>query len=116
MHFLKPFYLKELCSTTTHAAAVRDVMERSLPNCTSNWNYPKRCVRHDTVAHIANLVDSFEMLTDAQVVALMYMGINTAQTPICSVNNMLHDVNPQLVETTSYLISGDVDLHPIRHL
>ena len=38
---------------------------------------------------ISNANDTFEILTDTQVVALMYMGLYASTVPTCSVNDML---------------------------
>ena len=48
---------------------------------TANW-------ANNTII-ISNANDTFEILTDTQVVALMYMGLYTAKVPACSVNDML---------------------------
>ena len=37
---------------------------------------------------ISNANDTFELLTDTQVVALLYMGLYTSKVPTCSVNDM----------------------------
>ena len=54
---------------------------------------PTRCVSTANLANntiiISNANDTFEILTDTQVVALMYMGLYTAKVPTCSVNDML---------------------------
>jgi len=38
---------------------------------------------------LSNANDTFEIFTDEQVVALMYMGLYPAKVPTCSVNAML---------------------------
>ena len=59
---------------------------------------------------------AFEILTDEQIVALMYAGLYTAQTPVRSVNDMLHSTVPRIIPPNEYFTSGDVNLRPIRNL
>ena len=70
----------------------------------------------------------FEILTDKQVAALMYMGQYTTKVPTCSVNDMLQNTVRQLIKadgatqvvTNAVLpklwTAGYVNLHPIRNI
>ena len=70
----------------------------------------------------------FEILTDTQVVALMYRGVYPAKIPTCSVNDMLQDRVMQIFKDDGasqvgtnallpdFLTSRYVNLHPIHNL
>ena len=77
---------------------------------------------------ISNANDTFEILTDTQVVALMYMGLYPAKVPTCSVNDMLRNTVMQIIKADGAIqivtnavlpkiwCSRYVSLHPIRNL
>ena len=77
---------------------------------------------------ISNANDTFELLTDTQVVALLYMGLYTSKVPTCSVNDMFCKIQvcrlSKLMKPLKLLPmlscpsfgSGYVNLHPIRNL
>ena len=48
---------------------------------------------------ISNANDTFEILTDTQVVALMYMGLYPAKVPTCSVNGMLQKKGMPIIKS-----------------
>ena len=77
---------------------------------------------------LSNATDTCEILTDGQVVALMYIGLYTPKIPECSVHDMLRNTVMQIIEADGatqvvtnavlpkFWISGHVNLHPIRNL
>ena len=40
----------------------------------------------------------------------------TGSVPLCSINEMLHNTVPMVIQITAYLTKTCVGLHPIRHL
>ena len=70
----------------------------------------------------------FEILTDTQVVALMYMGVYPAQIPTCSVSDMLQNTVMQIIKDDGatqvvtnavlpeFLTSRYVNLHPSHNI
>ena len=58
------------------------------PGTTPTRFVPTVNLANNTIV-LSNANDTFEILTDEQVVALMYMGLYTAKVPTCSVNDML---------------------------
>ena len=93
---------------------------------------PTRCVSTANLANntsiISNANDTFEILTDAQVVAFMYMGLYPAKVPTFSVNDMLQNTVMQMIKADGAIqivtkavlskiwSSRYVSHHPIRNL
>ena len=82
-------------NTTTLAASLYDLMNVHYPIASPDGTRPKRLVPHTNLVtntrRIYNNSHPLELFADAQVVALMYMGLHTAQIPVCSVNDWLHN-------------------------
>ncbi|MFM7987507.1 MAG: hypothetical protein ACKPKO_50160, partial [Candidatus Fonsibacter sp.] len=62
---------------------------------------------------IYNNVHKFEVLTDAQVGALISSGQFTGSFPLNSINTVTNNTLPKVVETSDYFKSGFVYLFPI---
>ena len=77
---------------------------------------------------ISNANDTFEILTDTQVVELMYMGLYPTKVPTCSVNDRLQNKLMQTIKADGatqvvtnavlpiFWTSRYVNLHPIHNL
>ena len=106
--------------TTTQAASVCKVMNSHYPIAPEDGTHPqKRVPQANLVNHtisIHNKSRPFELLTNEQVVALMYMEWYTAQIPVSSIDDMLHNAVRQPIPTSVYFTSSYVDIHPIRNL
>ena len=65
----------------------------------ADGTHPKTLVPHanqvnNTISIYIN-IHPFEILTDEQVVVLMYAELYTANIPVCSVDDMLHNTAPR---------------------
>ena len=97
------------------------------PGTTPTRFVPTVNLANNTIV-LSNANDTFEIFTDEQVVALMYLGLYTAKVPTCSVNDMLQNTIKHIIKSdgatqvvTSAVLpkfwtSGYVNLHPIRNL
>ena len=119
-------------STITLGAAMCKAMNDNYPFTGAPGTTPTRFVPTVNLANntivLSNANDTFEIFTDEQVVALMYMGLYTAKVPTCSVNDMLQNTVKQIIKADGatqvvtnavlpkFWTSGYVNLHPIRNL
>ena len=82
--------------------------------------FPTRFAPHANLANNTINMNSakhiFQVLTYEQVLPEIYAGRLTRSFPLYSLNEMLHNTNPQLFQIGDYFTSGFVDLHPIRNI
>ena len=85
--------IPERKNTITRGAALCKAMHDNYRfPCPTGGTTPTRFVSNANLANntfiISNANDTFDILTDTQVVALLHMGLYTSKVPTCSLNDM----------------------------